>query len=597
MNGTEMHDQSLDVDGEQPSLVSLCAREPETDIGNGKRFRLRYGDDVLHMAKIGWHGYDGLRWREDEDGSVVRPHAHRTAEQIRFECAEITPEEGEVFLIDAGDDAAADMEGRDKPKGDSESAKSWAKLEAAVKERDRIIERLDGRRSSRARFAKSSCNSAKLDNMLKEAAPYLSKTVDQMNTDPLALNVRNGTVRFVRIEDEDSDPDDPRYRWVARLDAHRRTDFITKLCEATFLTSEPSAEGQAKSLPSHASPGEWSATADEMLTIAHATAPVFIEFLHRVQPDILMREYLRRLSGYMLTGLTGEQIIAFFFGIGANGKSTFTDAIGKILADYAVTLGIESFTGEARRGGADATPDLARLNGAYACFASEGDETARLKEGLIKLLTGDDKIAVRKLHQDFVEISIKAKFVITGNHKPIIRGDDDGIWRRVHLFEWPVQIPKTERDRNLPDRLLDERDGILAWMIAGALEYLTLGDLAPPEAVLNAVQEHREESDPIGAFIRGGCDVTGDPSDRCSPQELYEAYVRYCTREGLTPLNGSTFNRRVPDKAKQAWKSPEGRQIQFTRMKSGGTVYAGIRVKEAFRGGNAWDRGTPEERG
>ncbi|ORE89758.1 phage/plasmid primase, P4 family protein [Aurantimonas sp. 22II-16-19i] len=581
-------DIMTDKSEEGVSLLALCAREAETDIGNGRRLRHRFGADILSIAKIGWHGFDGLRWREDEDGSVVRPLAHKTAEQIRFECTEIMVEEGEALLIEAGDDAEAEMGKRGRPGPDAgpEAKRAWAKLEAAVKTRDDIAERLEKRRQARRQFAKSSCNSAKLDNMLKEAQPYLSRTVDTMNSDAMALNCRNGTVRFVKVEDEESCPEDPRYRWAARLDAHRRQDFITKLCEAEFFapTSGPSG-------PEAATPGPALLSEAELDVMAHQLAPTFIEFLHRVQPDLRMRAYLRRLAGYMLTGLTGEQVIAFFYGIGANGKSTFTDVVGKILSDYAVTLGIESFTGDVRRGGADATPDLARLNGAYACFASEGDETARLKEGLIKLLTGDDKIAVRKLHQDFVEITIKAKFVITGNHKPIIRGDDDGIWRRVHLFEWPVQIPAAERDRSLPDKLLAERNGILAWMIAGALEYLTLDGLHPPDELLTAVQEHREDSDPVGAFVRGGCEVTGEPGDRVTPGEMHEAYIRFSQREGLTPYGAATFNRRLPDKAKQAWKSPDGRMRQFVRMKSGGTVYAGIRIKDAFRGGP--DLGAP----
>jgi len=562
------------------SLLALCAGQDETDIGNGNRFRFRHGDNVLSMAQIGWHGFDGLRWREDVNGSVVRPLAHRTAEAIRFECAEIVPTDGEDLVIEAGDQAEADLkaaEGADGPK------KGAAALTAAVKARDKILERLDGIRSSRLRFCRSSQNSAKLDNMLKEAAPYLTRTVDDMNTDLYALNTRNGTVRFARVlvEDDESDPEDPRFHWAARLDPHRREDFITKLCEASFAGSfEPSAKLFD------------SAT---LLDLAHKLAPSFIEFIHRVQPNVDMRDYLRRVFGYASTGLTGEQVIFFFHGIGANGKSTMTDVVAKIMADYSVTLGIESFTGDARRGGADATPDLARLNGAYLCLTSEGDETARLKEGLIKLLTGDDKIAVRKLHEDFVEISIKAKFFITGNHKPIIRGDDDGIWRRVHLIEWPIQIPRGERDKDLPRKLLEERDGILAWMLSGALDYLTAEGLHPPDTVLMAVQEHREESDPVGAFIRGACVVTGDPNDVVYPHEFQNAFTLWSQREGQTPLSPNAFNRRLPDKAKMAWKSPDGRMRQFSRVRSGGTQYRGIQILPAFRGG-VGDTGYPADR-
>ncbi|WP_182422013.1 phage/plasmid primase, P4 family [Aureimonas sp. ME7] len=580
------------------SLLAICAAEDETDIGNGNRFCHRYGDDVRFVTHIGFHVFDGLRWREDEGrdfgGKHVRPLAHRTAEAIRLECVEIQADEAQILLVEAGNDAEAEMDRLGPPKKDADPDvhRRWKILKDAVAERDKIGDAIDEARSRRASYCRSSQNSGKLDNMLKEAAPYLSCTVDELNTDPLALNCRNGTVRFVKVEDDESDPDEPRFRWHARLDPHRREDLISKLFEANVLAApEPSKEGSPRTV--EATPSDRLLDASELLRLAHKAAPNFIEFIHRMQPDIDRRDYLRRVFGYMLTGLTGEQVIFFFYGIGANGKSTMTDVIGKMMSDYSVTLGIESFTGDARRGGADATPDLARLSGAYACFASEGDESARLKEGLIKLLTGDDKIAVRKLHQDFVEIQIRAKFVITGNHKPIIRGDDDGIWRRVHLIEWPVQIPREERDKDLPAKLLAERDGIFAWMLAGALEFMTLGGLHPPASVLAAVQEHREESDPISAFIRGGCEVTGDETDVVSPGDLHEAYVIFCRREGLTPFGATTFNRRLPDKAKMAWKSPDGRMRQFVRTKSGGTVYRGIRILPAFKpgSGNEWPAG------
>ncbi|MBB3937919.1 phage/plasmid primase, P4 family [Aureimonas phyllosphaerae] len=561
----------LDKSQEGVSLLALCAAEPETDIGNGRRFQHRHGRDVLFAAKIGWHGYDGLRWREDEDGSVVRPLSHQTAEAIRLECREISLTTAEELLVEAGSDAERDLPSIEA----AGNASGVSAAKKAIAERDRILAKLEDRAAARARHAKSTAGSGKLDNMLKEAAPYLSKTVDLFNGEDLALNTRSGTLRFVRaLEDPESDPDHPVFLWGVRLDDWNRDDLITKLCDAHIQCAD-----------GYLTPGPTVMGAEQFEEAARILAPTFFQFLQRVQPKVEMRRYLQRLSGYMLTGLTSEQMIAFFYGIGANGKSTFTDVIAKILADYAVTLSIDSFTGESRRSGAEATPDLARLNGARGCLASEGDEGAKLREGLIKLLTGGDKMAVRKLHQDFVEIVIKAKFVITGNHKPRILGDDDGIWRRVHLFEWGVQIPPAERDKTLPERLLAERDGILAWMISGALEFLSLGGLEPPKEVLAAVQEHREESDPVGAFIRVACDVTGEDLHSVSPGDLYLAYSVFCRQEGQYAFPQSTFTRRLPDQTRRSWKAPDGTMQMFSKRKSGATLYRGIRIKERFQPG------------
>lgn len=556
------------------SLLAICAAEPETDIGNARRFLHRFGEQVLHVARIGWHGYDDRRWREDDDGSVVRPLAHKAAEAIVFECEEIIFSDAEAEIFDAGETAAEELKRRDRPDPKAPNAaalrRDIAKLEAAVAERDRVVDKLDGRRSSRARHAKSTAGSTKLNNMLLEAAPYRAATVDVLNPDRLALNCFNGTLRFVPIDIEGAEPGEPRVRWVARLDAHCREDMISKL----VATDVPGAEiGAAID------------DAGVFERLARERAPEFFRFLNKVQPDSDIRGYLQRLSGYMLTGLTSEQMIAFFYGIGANGKSTFTDLVGRVLADYAVTLSIDSFAGDTRKGGGDATPDLARLLGARACFASEGDEGVKIREGLVKLLTGGDKLAVRRLHQDFVEIEIQAKVVITGNHKPTIRGDDDGIWRRVHLVDWPVQIPKEERDRKLPDKLWAEREGVLAWMIAGALQFLSMDGLHPPKSILDLTQEHREESDPIGAFLRGACEITGNRDDKATPGELFAAYEAFCRAEGAFPFGQATFTRRLPEQARKSWTAPDGTQAMFAKVKNAVTLYRGLRIKELYAGG------------
>ncbi len=290
-----------------------------------------------------------------------------------------------------------------------------------------------------------------MDNMLTEAAPHLKRRLDSLNADPLALNCRNGTLRFVRVEDEESDPDDPRFRWFARLDPHEREDWITKLCEAEIIgpDGEP-LQPSAKLL-----------SADDFGMAASKTTPVFTPFVQEVQPELAERQYLQRLAGYCLTGLTSEQMIGFWYGIGANGKSTFADLVARILNDLAVTLSIDSFTGEAKRDGASATPDLVRLNGANLCFANEGEEGVSIKEGLVKTLTGGDTLPVRKMREEFVEIRIKAKFIIITAPQAAHPQRDDGIWRRLQFLEWRVQIPPERRDKQLPQKLLRERNGVL----------------------------------------------------------------------------------------------------------------------------------------
>ena len=526
-------------------ILEECAREPETDIGNARRLINRYGDEVLYVARVRWHGFDGKRWKEDEDGSVVRPLAHRTAEFIDDEAIMLDTTPEEKAKIDAGRQALTEMKTLGKPEKawTVEALEKHEKLQAAIDAMTAVNKDRNGRMSSRHSHAKSSAGTSKINNMLLEAAPYVAKMVNNLNTDLHALNTHNGTLRFFCSEVGGIGT------WQVRLDRHKSSDFISKLSPVKF---DPAA-----------------------------ICPVFDEFMKRVMPDADIRSFLQRYVGYCLLGLTVEQCLLFFYGAGRNGKSTFVDLMVDVLGDYAVTLSIDSFAGDSRKGGAEATPDLARLPGARLVAASEPEMGVKLKDALIKTLTGCEKLAVRRLHQDFFELIPQFKIILSGNHKPRIDDDSDGIWRRVHLVPWDIQIPEDEVDPDLPKKLRREMAGVLAWAVRGALDYLQKG-LQPPDAVKAATAEYREESDPIGAFIRNGCVVTGKDTDRSSPEDLFIGYSNFARREGLSEFKQATFSKRLPDQTRKSWKGVDKHMHQFRRGKSGTTVYYGIIVKDEF---------------
>ena len=310
-----------------------------------------------------------------------------------------------------------------------------------------------------------------------------------------------------------------------------------------------------------------------------ALCPLFDAFMARVQPDPAMRAYIQRWMGLSLTGLTVQKL-AFWYGAGANGKSVLIDLIARMMGNYAATAKIESLTGKNKRGGGDATPDLVPLIGARLVRASEPEEGERFQEGLIKELTGGEPILVRALHSDFVEVRPKFKLTISGNHKPEIRGTDDGIWRRLALVPWDVQIPEKERDPLLGEKLWAEASGILNWLQAGLIGYLE-GGLQEPAQVLAATQEFREESDPVGAFLTSCCHVSGEARDSVLSLDLAEAFNFWCSRIGENEWRLGSITRKMKIKSKR-WKSPvTGRG--FEPMKSSKQGYCGIAFVEPFR--------------
>ncbi len=520
-------------------ILEECAALPETDIGNGVRFRTRFGGDVIHVAKNGYFVYDGKRYRADPDEYLLRPLAQRTAEFIDEEALllDATPEERAA--IEAGRVALDDLRelGKKSSTWDAEKLAKFEKLTLLVDAMKEADKGRKSRQSSRHTFAKSSAGSSKLNNMMTEAKPFLGRQMDELNADLHAFNIADGTLRFVRNGDG---------KWLVRLDQHRRSDLITKMAPVGF---DP-----------------------------NAVPRVLEAFLERVQPKAEMRAFLQRFMGYCLLGLTTEHCLLFFYGAGRNGKSTFADLMVDCFGDYAVSMSIDSFAGDQQRKGSEATPDLARLPAVRLIAAEEPEMGVKLRGALIKKMTGGTKMDVRKLNEDFFEFKPHFKLVISGNHKPVIIDDSDGMWARIKMVPWNVQIPDEEKDLTLPDKLRAEMPAVFAWIVRGALDYLENG-LRPPAEVTNATEEYRQESDPIGDFLRNGCSVTGEENDRVPVGVAYAAYDIWAKVNGQLELGKNTLQKRFPKKMEQHWPGPDGRVHQFWRIKTNGEfVYAGLKV-------------------
>lgn len=223
--------------------------------------------------------------------------------------------------------------------------------------------------------------------------------------------------------------------------------------------------------------------------------PLWESFLEQVQPDPDVRHWLQKFIGYCLTGSTREQMFLVMHGSGANGKSVMVEILKRLAGGYAQTVQFATFT---ERDPNAIRNDLASLDKARLVVASEGPEGARLDEGVVKQVTGEDSITARFLHREFFTYTPSFKVVLVTNHKPVITGSDHGIWRRVVLLPFPVTIPKEKQDKRLLDKLTAELPGILAWAVAGfhAWREQGLGDL--PKALVVANAEYRQNSDILG---------------------------------------------------------------------------------------------------
>jgi putative DNA primase/helicase len=272
-----------------------------------------------------------------------------------------------------------------------------------------------------------------------------------------------------------------------------------------------------------------------------ATSPLWGQFLTDVFQDDALIDYIHRSVGYTLTGNVSEQVMFFAYGKGANGKSTFLNVLNYLLGRHSVRISSQILT---QKPDNNTYAALAGLKGARCVIASEVEEGQRMAESLVKDMTGGDKITARLLYGAFFEFMPTHKLWQYGNHKPQIRGTDEGIWRRIHL------IPFTQSFRgkaNIPDmdkRLMREIEGVLAWAIRGCLKWQQSG-LCVPQVITDATAKYRQDEDIIGHFIAECAEKNSMESTRTS--DGYRIYREWALESGYKPLGKQRFNEQMED--------------------------------------------------
>jgi putative DNA primase/helicase len=289
-----------------------------------------------------------------------------------------------------------------------------------------------------------------------------------------------------------------------------------------------------------------------------ATCPSWLGFLDMVTGgDRSLSAYLQRVAGYTLTGSTCEEVLFVLYGTGNNGKSTWRETLHFLLGDYAVAADAGLLIERKAPGGA--TPEIARLKGRRLVAINETSENDQLNEARVKYITSQDKISARNLYQGLFDFDPSHKTFLTTNHKPIIRGTDIGIWRRVHLLPFTVTIPAHEVEKDFRERrLVPELPGILNWALEGLRAYLKEG-LDPPAAVREATGAYQQDMDVVGQWIEDRC--VRDPQATVPTGTLYGDYVSWAQTQIGWTLNNLKFRRNLTDRGFGAAKGTGGQRL------------------------------------
>lgn len=467
------------ADAEPRADELKLALEPRNDLGNARRLITRHGQDMMWVDGTGWLIWDGRRWSGVGGDAEAMKRAHLVAEAIG----------GEVLALEL------EFKRLQKDPPETFIASEWLK-----------------RIEDHFKWRGATGNAAKVDAMLRSAAPYLRRQARELDDRPFLLNVTNGTLELPTELIVNQDGSHELVDGNIVLRPHHHDDLVTRICNVAY---DPEAR-----------------------------CPQWQTFLDQIVPDKETQVFLQTWFGYVLTGDISEQQLVMAHGAGANGKSTMLDVIKYIMGDYAIVLPIETFLSDDRRRGGEATPDLARVPGARLITASEPEGTRALSESMTKQVTGGEEMTARNLHQPFFEFMPCFKLVLSFNKKPRVRGQDEGIWRRILLVPFLEFIPKSKRDKQLPKRLRHEAAGILNWMIDGYLIWRERG-LVAPDSVVHATDEYRSESDTVGEFMR--IVTRREPGQKVQANRLFDIFTKWAGVNGLQPVSRTAFGRRLSD--------------------------------------------------
>lgn len=451
---------------------------PMTDTGNAQRLELLHGDNIAYLPEKGkgsaWMVWDGKRWEASFESSLYGLVSDTAAKAKRaFES---------LGKLEAAPEVTIKAGIGDKAKDISAAVRAQKAELKAIREAYREKEK--AHRAALAFFVQSG-NQFRIDACLKRSRGLFEASINDFDRDPYALNTQNGIVDLK----------------TGMLHPHDRARMCSRITRAKYLLDLLGKESL------------WSQTVAQII------------------PDEEERAYMQKWAGYLLIGAAPEEKLLFLYGSGGSGKGTFINTIAYALGDYADTVDIEVFLtsrNDGHGGGANASPEIAKLAGIRAAMASESGIGRKLNDAKVKNMTGRDDLTARFLYGQQFSFTPVVKFVLSSNYLPSVHDStDDGMRRRLVIAPFTETLEDI-RDIHLKERLKtpDEMAAVLAWCVDGCLKWQKEGLGTPPRRFLQQMGAFFVNSDTLQQFIDDECCI----GEKCRAlvTAFHERYAAWC---------------------------------------------------------------------
>jgi putative DNA primase/helicase len=464
-------------------LITATTRQDRTDAGNVTILAgIVKGDLRFVPERNMWLWWDGERWNPDEYGTFATTAALEVAEIYHGEAIDI----------------------RQRAASPTLAANERQRLERAALS----IERWAGQCRNK-RTLDSMLNLAKADGRFTLPVNVLDRDPWLFGVDNGVVDLRTGLLREVGRDDYVTRRSPVRFNPSAK--APRWEQFITEITAAPL-------------------PVEYIAGTSE---VTQASVGMYM-------PRQELASYMQRALGYMVTGSTAEQKMFIANGPGSNGKNILLDRIQEVGGDYCQTIPHEALM--ASRHDADAerpSPVAASLAGVRMAISSESRDGQRLDVALVKRHTGGGFMTARFMRENTFRFEITHKLSLMTNHLPTLDHLDDAMRGRLHIIPFDMRWNRPghpEHDSTLPDgdkdlaeKLKAEAEGILVWLVAGAVSYNKDG-LEPPAEVVRMTRIYFAGQDYLLQWLEEyePC----DPADGQSASDLFYSFKSWCQVEG-----------------------------------------------------------------